>query len=167
MSESHLIDGRWVRTALAALDRTIPQKCKKKFVSFMFSARFWDATRLSWDAAIARVNECLRIDPDKRQFLKIAEVWAWMRFSGEHDLFLAMADDLGYRVERIPTASRIAELLARIEQRLADGTDAFGEVRELRDQLAAITAGSTETPAPTDTGDMAIRFCRSGEPTTF
>lgn len=167
MTDTRIPDGRWLRGAFIALERTIPSRLKKKFVSLMFQARFWDSAKLSWDAAVARLNECLRPEPDKRQFLKIVEVWAWMRHSGEHELFLAMAEDLGYRVDRIATPERIADLLKRIDQRLADGADAFGDVAALRDQLATITAGSMEPIAPTDSGDTRpVRFC-SGDPQTF
>ncbi|GAA0721510.1 hypothetical protein [Dokdonella soli] len=128
-------DLAWLVAAAKALKATLPQAEKKAFIALMFEAGFWDSEKLTWDAAVSRLNECLRNDGASRQFLKVSELWAWMRSSGHHALFRAMADDLGYRVERLPTEQRIADLLERIDRKLTKAADAQVDAAALRDAV--------------------------------
>jgi hypothetical protein len=153
-------DTRWGLRALTALERTIPKKRKKEFVHFMFASGFWDSDKLTFDAAVTRVNECLRTDPDKRQFFKLTEIWAWMKHSGEHALFQEMGADLHYRVDRIPTNELVAELLSRIDGRLIDAKTAFDDAASLRSELVAITSSQhVETAGE----QRPVRFSRPPE----
>jgi hypothetical protein len=164
-----IFDGRWFRNAATALLRTIPSRRKKEFIALMYANRFWDQDRLKFDSAQARVNDCLDVEGEKKQFLKISEIWAWMRASGEHELFLAMAEDLGYRVERIPDATRVNDMLDRIDARLGAASDALEDVRAFRSEIAALLAGNQSAAASPGNGDATIRFCQGGEdkPPTF
>lgn len=164
MTATHTIfDGRWFRNAATALLRTIPSRRKKEFIACMYANGFWDQERLKFDSAQARVNECLAVDGEKKQFFKTSELWAWMRASGEHELFLAMAEDLGYRVERIPDEVRVNTMLERIDARIGSVSDALEDVRAFRSEIAALLVGNQRAATSTDTGDATIRFCRDGE----
>lgn len=108
------IDDTWLRNAFMALRSTfdVDNKTKALMVQFLFDEGFWQADRLSWDAAIARFNACL--NPNKTEYFKMGEIWALMARFGRHELFLAMAEDLGYELRVKPTEERRQELLERI-----------------------------------------------------
>lgn len=108
------IDESWLRSAFEALEATlkVDARLKRDMIQFLFDEGFWDTEKLSWPAAEARFNACL--NPNKSDFFKIGELWALMKRFGRHELFLAMADDLGYEVRRKPTEERRMELLERI-----------------------------------------------------
>lgn len=109
------IDEGWLRKAFEALKSTFDksdQKLKQEMIQFLLDEGFWDPERLKWDSAVARFNGCL--NPNKDDFFKIGEAWALMKRFGRHELFLAMAEDLGYEVRRKPTEERRMELLERI-----------------------------------------------------
>lgn len=162
-----ILDGRWFRNAATALVRTIPSRCKKAFIAAMYGNGFWHQDRLKFDSAVARLNDCLAIDGEKTQFLKISEVWAWMRLSGEHELFLAMAEDLGYRVERIPDETRVQQMLEQIESRLAATETSLDEVRSLQGDIARLRDDARTSSARDATADGgSIRFCQT-PPLTF
>lgn len=121
---------QWMRRGLQALRSTlrVDGRQRKKMIEFLFAEGFWKQERLSWDAAVARWNDCL--NPDKAAFFKVAEVWALMKRFGNHDLFLAMAEDLGYDVRRRPTDERRQELFARILKLQEEQQRQFAEWRE-------------------------------------
>lgn len=108
-------DEVWLRTALDAMRTTFgndPHQ-KKEMIDFLLDEGFWDKESLkSWEAATARFNDCL--NPNKAQFFKVSEVWALMKRFDRPQLFLAMAEDLGYEVRKIPTETRRQLLLERI-----------------------------------------------------
>lgn len=157
-------DGSWLNAVAQSLERTIPAKLKKEFIAFMFEAGFWDPSKLSWEAAVTRMNDCLRADGEKRQFFKVSELLAWMRHSGEHDLLLAIAESLGYRVERIPSTARVTALLERIDQRIGDAEHAFADVRCLRDTLAGIGSdGEIPRARRADANGSKPRFCNESD----
>lgn len=107
-------DEAWLRMALDAMRDTFGNDphLKRDMIQFLFDEGFWDAKALSWDAAVARFNACL--NPNKSEFFKIGELWALMKRFTRHQLFLAMAADLGYEVRQIPTDERRQQLLQRI-----------------------------------------------------
>lgn len=111
------IDEAWLRTALDAMRATFghdPHQ-KKDMIQFLLDEGFWDPETLkSWDAAVSRFNDCL--NPNKAQFFKFGEVWALMKRFDRHQLFHALAADLGYEVRQIPTEARRLALLERIAQ---------------------------------------------------
>lgn len=76
---------------------------RKVMIQFLFDEGFWDAEKLTWDAAIARWND--NLNPGKSAFWKNSELWALMSRFGRHHLFLAMADDLGYECAAGPRKS--------------------------------------------------------------
>lgn len=160
---AQILDGRWFRNAATALLRTIPSRRKKEFIAAMYANGLWDQERLKFDSAQARVNECLSVDDEKKQFFKIVELWVWMRASGEHELFLAMAEDLGYRVERIPDESRVATMIERIDQRIGAVSEALEDVRAFRSEIASLLAGNQRVAASADAADASIRFCQGGQ----
>lgn len=119
------LDGGWFKSGHAALRETlhVDADTRKAMIEFLYEAGLWDKERLSWPAAEARWNGCL--NPAKPEYFKLAEVWALMREFGRHQLFLAMADDLGYeRPMLIPTETRRMEIL----QRLAAAEEKHAEV---------------------------------------
>lgn len=95
-------------------------EAKRRMVELLFDLGLWDRDRLTPQAAYQRFNDSL--NPEKPAFFKTAELWAIMRHTGRHQLFLAMAHDLGYAVRRVDQADgdfspaeRAAELLAELQ----------------------------------------------------
>lgn len=108
-------DEAWLRTALDAMRTTFGNDphLKKRMIEFLLDEGFWDKESLkSWDAATARFNDCL--NPNKAQFFKVSEAWALMKRFDRPQLFLVMAEDLGYEVRKIPTEARRLACLERI-----------------------------------------------------
>lgn len=108
-------DEAWLRMALDAMRTTFGNDphLKRDMIQFLLDEGFWDKDTLkSWEAATARFNDCL--NPNKAQFFKVSEVWALMKRFDRPQLFLAMADDLGYEVRKIPTEARRLACLERI-----------------------------------------------------
>lgn len=108
------IDEGWLRKAFESLKATldVDTQLKRDMIQFLLDEGFWDKERLQWDSAVARFNACL--NPNKTDFFKLGEVWALMKRFCRHELFLAMAEDLGYEVRAKPTEERRLELLERI-----------------------------------------------------
>ena len=109
------IDEGWLRSAFQALTDTlkVEPRLKRDMIQFLFDEGFWDEKKLGWPGAETRFNACL--NPLKGDtFFKLGEVWALMKRFGRHELFLAMAEDLGYDVRRKATEERRQELLERI-----------------------------------------------------
>jgi hypothetical protein len=150
------IDDSWLQKAYESLKATVGEDrhLKKDMVQFLLDEGFWDKDRLQWDSAIARFNDC--INPTKEQFFKVGELWALMRRFGRHQLFLAMADDLGYEVRLRPTEERRQQLLERI----ADSTERFE--RDLAGVRADLQRVSGEEPAarPSPLGDRRVQFSK-------
>lgn len=139
----------WLTRGHRALQETFPPRTQKSFAALMLDSGLWSSKRLSLDSAIARVGDCLHPERGGGQSFKVSEIWLWMKDSGHHAFFEAMADDLGYRVEPIPTEQRQQELLTRIDERLAAVVDELSDLHLLRDQLTgAVTNGTAPlTPA--------------------
>lgn len=144
----------WLARGHAALQATFPPRTRKQFAGLMLDAGLWSEKRLSLDSAIARVGDCLHPERGGGQSFRLSELWLWMHESGHHALFDAMADDLGYRAEPIPTEQRQQELLARIDQSLARAINEIQELTTLRDQLGG--THMPDTPAPLSTAP--VRF---------
>lgn len=108
------VDDTWLRVAFTSLRATfeVDNKTKAAMVQFLMDEGFWQADKLTWDAAMARFNSCL--NPNKSEFFKMGEIWALMSRFGRHDLFHAMAEDLGYELRVKPTEERRQQLLERI-----------------------------------------------------
>lgn len=136
------IEETWLRNALQALRATfdVDDKTKQQMVQFLLDQGFWDAERLNWPSAVARFNSCL--NPNKSEYFKTGEVWALMSRFGRHQLFHAMAEDLGYEVRSKPTEERRQELLERIAT----------SSERLEQEIAAARAGldrmTTAAPQP-------------------
>ncbi|MGH8028032.1 MAG: hypothetical protein ACREO0_15035, partial [Pseudoxanthomonas sp.] len=114
------IDETWLQDALGALHATfkdVDDKMKTQMVQFLLDEGFWDAEKLDFPSAIARFNACC--NPNKAEFFKMGEIWALMRRFNRHQLFHAMAHDLGYELRVIPTEERRQQLL----QQLVDHTE--------------------------------------------
>lgn len=135
----------WLREALGALKRTldVDARTKNEMVQFLLDEGFWDKEKLStWESAIAKFNSCL--NPNKSEFFKVGELWALSKRFARHDLFLAMAADLGYEVRRLPTEERQQELL----EQLAHLQTQHGEALErISTQLAQLQAAPHAPPA--------------------
>lgn len=108
------VDAAWTRRGLAALHAMldVDDYTRKAMIQFLFDEGFWDAHKLTWDAAIAKWNDGK--NPGKPGFFKIGELWALAARFERHQLFLAMAEDLGYEVRRTPTEERRQLLLERM-----------------------------------------------------
>lgn len=146
MDEAQL--SAWLTRGHRALQETFPPRTRKQFAALMLDSGLWSSERLSLDSAIARVGDCLNPQRGGGQSFKVSEVWLWMKESGHHALFDAIANDLAYRTEPIPTEARKQELLARIDARLAAALDEFSDLRLLRDQLTGAVSNGTPPPTP-------------------
>lgn len=129
------IDDTWLRTAFTSLRATfdVDNKTKQLMVQFLLDEGFWQADKLSWEAAIARFNGCL--NPNKAEFFKMGEIWALMARFGRHELFHAMAADLGYELRVIPTEERRQQLLERIASSTERLEIEIGSARAALDRL--------------------------------
>lgn len=108
------LDPAWSQRGLAALHAMldVDDHTRKAMVQFLFDEGFWDPEKLTWDAAIARWNDCK--NPGKHAFFKLGELWALAWRFERPQVFLAMADNLGYEVRRMPTPEREQQLLERM-----------------------------------------------------
>lgn len=135
----------WLREALGALKRTldVDARTKNEMVQFLLDEGFWDKEKLStWESAIAKFNSCL--NPNKSEFFKVGELWALSKRFGRHDLFLAMAADLGYEVRRLPTEERQQQLLEQLAGLQAQHSEALEQIST---QLAQLQAAPHAPPA--------------------
>jgi hypothetical protein len=159
------MDALWQARVHGALVETldVAPDLKAQMVQFLFSSRLWSADKLTWEAAHNRFNACL--NPGKPEKFSTLELWALMRRFGRHQLFHAMADDLGYEVRRKSTPEREQELLARIA-RAIEGCNAVvglaqGDLRRMRRERpalrvhGAIAAGNANFDAEGDDGQNA------------
>jgi hypothetical protein len=108
-------DPTWMQQGLDALRSTLDTDpaMRRDMVQFLLDEGFWSTDTLrTWDSAVARFNSCL--NPHKSEFFKLSELWALMKRFHRHQLFLAMAADLGYEVRPLPTEARRQALLERI-----------------------------------------------------
>lgn len=153
MTAGGWIDASWQDNGLQALRDTldVDPRTRKAMVQFLFDEGFWDVDRLSWDAAIARWNDCL--NPTKASFFKFGELWALMARFDRHHLFAAMAHDLGYEVRRKPTEERRQELMLRLATSMEHIERELGDTRAQLDRLrSGVEPNATRKP------DVAARF---------
>lgn len=109
------VDEVWMQRGQDALEDMfrVDDAVKRDMIQFLFDEGFWNKQSLSWEAAVARFNDCL--NPNKPKFFKVSEVWAMMKAFRRHGLLHAMADDLAYQpLHQAPTEERRLELLERI-----------------------------------------------------
>ncbi len=131
MAISQLWDEMGQRALNDTFDRS-PER-KKEMVQFLFDNGFWSEDKLDWKSALSRFNDCL--NPRKPYYFKIGEAWALMKRFGNHDLFLAMAADLGYEVRAIPTEERRMALMEKVQRSLESHEEAM---RNLSAELALL-----------------------------
>lgn len=107
------VDEAWLKAAFNAMRETfaVDTRMRDQMIQALVEEGFWSA-ELAWDAAVAKWNACL--NPAKAEFFKIGEMWMLMRRFGRHQLFLAMAEDLGYHCIPLPTEARRQAVLERI-----------------------------------------------------
>lgn len=142
------VDDAFLSAAFDALQETISadRHLRKDMIQFLLDEGFWPAD-LKWDSAVARFNGCL--NPSKGEYFKISELWALMKRFGRHQLFLAMADDLGYEVRRRADIERVQLLFEDIVARL-DTRDA--EDRHVRAQAESLMAALQASAPRADGG---------------
>lgn len=140
------IDETWLRIAFQSLHKTLDFDAgtRKQAIQFLLDEGFWDETKLTWEAAIARWNSCL--NPNKPEFFKLGEVWALMRRFGQHELFLAMAQDLGYEVRPMATEERRQVLLDQLQRTVAAQQETMAQLQASLERLDA-TAPAPRGPA--------------------
>lgn len=157
MTGAGWLDADWQERGLQALRDTldVDPRVRKAMVQFLFDEGFWDEQHLTWAAAIARWNDCL--NPGKPSFFKLGELWALMSRFGRHQLFLAMADDLGYEVRRKATEERQQALLERLTTTMERMER---EVDDTRAQLARLQAPSTPRLVTMHDDQAPPRFTR-------
>ncbi|NUS37625.1 MAG: hypothetical protein HOQ02_01170 [Lysobacter sp.] len=153
-------DEAWLRRAFEALKETLDAdpRLKRDMIQFLLDEGFWDTEKLKWDSAVARFNGCL--NPNKDDFFKLGEAWALMKRFGRHQLFLAMAEDLGYEVRRRPTEERRQELLERIavaaEKCERTMAEVHGDLARLEGPV------STAASIPTQGNGQRMQFSKDG-----
>lgn len=138
------VDAAWTRRGLAALHAMldVDDHTRKAMIQFLFDEGFWDTNKLTWDAAIAKWNDAK--NPVKPTFWKLAELWALAARFDRHQLFLAMAEDLGYEVRRTPTEERRQLLL----ERMATAVESCEQVlNTARTELARLHLSSSPVAA--------------------
>jgi hypothetical protein len=150
----------WLARGHRAMKDTVPPRTRKQFAALMLESRLWSPGRLSMESAIARVGDCLNPQGGGNQHFRFSELWLWMKESGHHALFDAMADDLGYATQPIPTEARQQEMLARIDGCLAALADEFGKLNLLRAELVG-TQSPDSLPPPSV--DVPVRFSRGDD----
>ena len=113
LSSVDWLDVFWQQRTLGALQDTldVPPELKAQMIQFLFEQKVWNSSTLSWEAATTRFNACL--NPGKPEKFALMELWALMKRFDRHQLFLSMADDLGYEVRRKPTEERRQDIMAR------------------------------------------------------
>lgn len=119
---------------LSGLDRA---GCARRLVD----EGYWPAS-LSDAAATARMRACL--NPDKADFLKLAEVVALMRYTGRLDPLYFVCDELG--VERPAPRNPNAEVARCAEQLRALLTELPALARALDASLAGAGAPPVDPP---------------------
>lgn len=153
MNEAQL--AAWLARGHRAMKDTVPPRTRKQFADLMLDSGLWSAARLSRESAIAQVGECMNPQRGGRSF-RLSELWLWMHESGHHALFEAMGDDLGRRTDPIPSDERQQALLTRIDARLSQLADEFGDLRLLRAELAGTQQPDSPDPPP----GVPVRFSR-------
>jgi hypothetical protein len=150
------IDASWQQQGLEALRATFNVETKKRneMIQFLYDEGFWDIERLTWDAGVARWNDCL--NPSKSAFFKMGELWALMKRFGNHDLFEAMAADLGYEIRRRPTEERRMALLERIAQATEGYAESIAAAQAELARLHAPTGEKVSAPARPSSARFAI-----------
>lgn len=146
------IDAHWNQRGMDAIRATfdVDAATKRQIIEFLFEEGFWNKQTLTWDAAVARYNDCL--NPAKPAFFKIGEAWAVMLRFERHELFFAMARDFGFELRRIPTEERRQVLLERI----AVATEAYAvAVASCNGELARL---ATEPSSPQRVAGEPMRF---------
>jgi len=145
------LDAEWQQRGLEALRAMldVDTRTRNEMIQFLMDEGCWDAEKLSWDGAIARWNDCL--NPGKSSFFKIGEVWALMKRFGRQELFLAMAEDLGYDVRPKPTEERRQALVAQLIETLKRNEAAISAARSELSRLH-----SSDTPSPGTRGSSSV-----------
>ncbi|CAM5589895.1 hypothetical protein [Rhodanobacter lindaniclasticus] len=156
-------DATWSRRGLAALHAMldVDDRTRRDMIQFLFDEGFWDAHRLTWDAAVARWNDGK--NPSKTTFFKVGELWALALRFERHQLFLAVMESLGYTVRRTPTEERRQALL---EQMVDAMTRCEQTLEASRAELARLGAPETCREVPAVYGDP-VRFSRDDAPGGF
>jgi hypothetical protein len=159
------IDERWLQSAFDSMRRTfyeIDPQLKREMIQFLLDEGFWDAQKLTWDAAVARFNACL--NPNKADtFFKLGEIWALMKRFERFDLLIAMADDLGFDLAPRPTEARRQQLLLRIAEATEKCTAAVEGARAELDRLADVPVREGPSGIARAAGRPQFSRCREGQ----
>jgi len=155
------IDAAWSARGLAALHAMldVDDHTRKAMIQFLFDEGFWDAHRLTWDAAVSKWNDAK--NPGKPGFWKIGELWALALRFERHHLFLAVMEDLGYEVRRTPTEERRQLLLERMTAAVESCEQTLNTART---ELARLRLSTVPRDVAPRLGDAApLRFSRDDD----
>lgn len=155
------IDAAWSARGLAALHAMldVDDHTRKAMIQFLFDEGFWDAHKLTWDAAVAKWNDGK--NPGKPTFFKIGELWALALRFDRHQLFLVIMEDLGYEVRRTPTEERRQLLLERMTDAVVSCEQTLNTART---ELARLRLGSTPREVmPRQRNAAPVRFDRDDD----
>lgn len=150
MTSKRYIDDAWLNKAWRVLRDMldVDAHLRKQMIQFLIDEGFWSKD-LEWPSAIAKWNACL--NPQKGEFFKLGEIWALMLRFQRPQLFLAMAEDLGYQVFELPTEARrqavlerIATATVRAEQELAAARAALERIDAIAEEKPATVAGGNK-----------------------
>lgn len=140
------MDAQWMQRGLDALRQTldVDDATKRDMIEYLFDSGLWDRQHLSWTAAVARFNGCL--NPGKKEFFKLAEVWALMKHFGRYTLLVAIADDLGFKpLEFMPSAEREQAMMESLTAKL---TGLQAEMSRLQAALSDAVGIAVADPRP-------------------
>jgi hypothetical protein len=149
----------WLSRGHRAMKETVPPRTRKQLAALMLESKLWNPKGLSMESAIAKVGDCLNPQDGGNQHFRFSELWLWMKESGHHALFEAMADDLGYEIRPVLTEERRRDLLAKIDKQAAAILDGLGNLNLLREYLHDAHAPE---PLPPPQTDVPVRFSRDG-----
>jgi hypothetical protein len=155
------IDAAWSARGLAALHAMldVDDHTRKAMIQFLFDEGFWDAHRLTWDAAVSKWNDGK--NPSKPGFFKFGELWALALRFDRHQLFLAVMEDLAYEVRRTPTEERRQLLLERMTAAVESCEQTLNTTRT---ELARLRLSTGPRDATARSSDAApLRFSRDDD----
>jgi len=155
------IDAAWSARGLAALHAMldVDDHTRKAMIQFLFDEGFWDAHRLTWDAAVSKWNDGK--NPSKPGFFKFGELWALALRFDRHQLFLAVMEDLAYEVRRTPTEERRQLLLERMTAAVESCEQTLNTTRT---ELARLRLSTVPRDVTARSSDAApLRFSRDDD----
>jgi hypothetical protein len=129
-TDDRWLSPEWMQLGLDALTETVGTgpDLKRQMIEFLLRSGLWDGSKMTYESALNRFNACL--NPSQPETFKTAHIWALMKRFGRHQLFFAMAKDLGYEVRPVPTEERRLAAIERLTLAIEQGSDVINRARD-------------------------------------